>query len=195
MRFVLAIVREMSISSKVGYDDAMQVGLLEYWRAAARWDRSRSSWEKFARNRVFGAIWDEWRRCDYLTRHHRSAVVAGEDEATVPLHLEGPWSRGRAGSEVFDGLCHASPIERLEHVLGTRDDGDHGLRLAVEEAYEEIHRSKPRVAAVMRLYYQQEWLDREIAEFLGVDDSRVCQIRIEGHEMMRGLLALELLDP
>lgn len=78
-------------------------------------------------------------------------------------------------------------------MMTASDDGDADLRMTVEEAYEAVHRMKPRVAAVMRLYYQQGWLDREIAEFLGVDDSRVCQIRGQGHDMMRGLLSLDLL--
>jgi RNA polymerase sigma factor (sigma-70 family) len=190
--FVHGTIRTSPAAAMLDDDDAFSVGLIAYWRAAVRYDPGRGMlWVTYAGNRIRNALQDEARLQDHLTRPHRREVTANGGGRAVkrpasldePLRMLAPEAVvGDPGAPTLASTLKAPPEEDID------------LRLTVDAAYEAIHRVNPKIAAVMRLYYQHGWRDQDIAEFFGVGESRVSQLKTIGREMLRELLPLDLLD-
>ncbi len=188
LRFVTSVVRSTPAAGAIGYDDALSAGLLEYWRAAERFDPADGTpWANFAARRVRGAIQDEARNHDHLSRVHRRAVNAGSDGGAwvmAPKSLDEPLSaRGDAAAMTLGDMLAA-----------TDETHDLDMRLTVDAALEIVHLADARIAAVLRLYYEQGWRDQDIGLLFGVSESRASQMRKQGRAMLRELLPRELLD-
>jgi RNA polymerase sigma factor (sigma-70 family) len=159
---------------------------MAYWKAAARYEpEAGASWANFAAMRIQGAVKDAARDADHLSRTHRREVKAAEHTESwllTPRSLDEPVLLG--GENLTLGRTIAAPD----------DEPDRDLRLTVDAALEIVHLADARMAAVLRLYYEQGWRDQDIGEFFGVGVSRVSQLRDEGRAMLRELLPLDLLD-
>ena len=188
LRFVTRVVRSTPAAGAIGYDDALSAGLLEYWRAAERYDPSDGTpWTHFAARRVRGAVADEARNADHLSRCHRRKVNAGEDGGLwvmAPKSLDEPLpARGDAAAMTLGDMLAA-----------TDETGDVDTRLTIDAALEIVHLADARIAAALRLYYQRGWRDEDIAALFGVGHSRISQMRKQGRAMLAALLPLDLLD-
>ncbi|MBI4509612.1 MAG: RNA polymerase sigma factor FliA [Deltaproteobacteria bacterium] len=195
-------------------DEVVAAAMLGLAEAADRYDSSRGEpFEAFAAPRVQGAVLDELRRGDPLPRRRR--VLARKIGNTVN-QLEGRLGRAAEDHEVaaelgvsveeyrddLEGLTHVALVELDERTVTGAVDPDvaHGRQhlsspfMITERAQlkQELVRglkSLPeREALVMALYYDEELTFAEIAQVLGVTESRICQIHSKAILRLRALL-------
>ena len=200
----------------VCWDDLVSAGMLGLAEAARSFDPDRGvPFEAFASARIRGALLDELRSMDWATRsvrtkarlvEERSNVLSAQlrrtatrSEVAADLGLEPREVQGivddvrRAVVLHYDALGDddgpvflPSPAARPEEVVLARERLEF-LRLAVDALPE-------RMRIVVRGYFFDERLMKDIAEELGVTESRVSQLRAEALVLLRDGLNLQL-DP
>lgn len=149
--------------------------------------------ETYAAPRIHGAIIDELRGQDVLTRHARRQH-SGVSRAIKKLELE--LGRSPEEAEIAQALgLELEAYQRLTETLsrgpalqnlGGIDPDDVGETVEMAQTLEDrdikrllveaIKRLPERNQRVLALYYQEECTLAEIGEVLGVSESRVCQI-------------------
>jgi RNA polymerase sigma factor for flagellar operon FliA len=202
------------LPANVELDDLIQVGMIGLNDALSRFDAGQGvMFETFATQRIRGAMLDELRGGDWMSRgdrrHQRSIEAA--------VHkLEQKLQRAPSESEIADemGMMLADYQELLGKVRGTQlfhledlsgDDGDDFLdRHVADEAanplamlqdqrmrealVEAIGRLPEREQHVMSMYYEHDMNLKEIAAVLGVTESRVCQLHSQSIARLRSRL-------
>lgn len=190
------------IPSSVPREDIEGAAYLGLTEAASRYDAKRcDSFSAYATRRIRGAILDELRRCDPMTRRSRQRakrLERAEHEAA---------SRGAGTSErVAEALgisvsqlnqqrdrFHAPTLARLDAVgeiacPGTDivDDLQQRRRAqAVKRALDEL---SERDRTILGHYYVESRSQKEIGAALGVSESRICQLRKRAEETVRRLV-------
>ncbi|MEM6674501.1 MAG: FliA/WhiG family RNA polymerase sigma factor [Planctomycetota bacterium] len=187
-------------------DDLFGFGILGLIAAADSWDPSRGlAFSTFAYPRIRGAILDELRRMDFLPRGRRERVRAVEAtiERLLQTHGRRPTPEAIADdlgwrvNDVDEVFAAASAAVQTSLDASDSDDGAGvGSDLAAmlsdprsedpvgsaefEElkhvAMDAIEELPEQERTVITLYYAEELLLREIADILGVTESRVSQI-------------------
>ncbi len=200
------------LPANVEIDDLIQVGMIGLTDALSRFDASQGvQFETFATQRIRGAMLDELRGADWMSRGNRRQQRSIE----AAVHkLEQKLGRAPAESEIAKemGISLAEYQELLGRVRGTQlvyledmsgDDGDqdyldrhvadedanplamlqdHRMRAALVEA---IRNLPEREQFVMSMYYEQDMNLKEIAAVLGVTESRVCQLHSQSIARLR----------
>ena len=200
------------LPANVEIDDLIQVGMIGLADALSRFDAAQGvQFETFATQRIRGAMLDELRGNDYLsrgTRKHQRAIEAA-------LHkLQQRLGRTPAESEIARemGLTLAEYQELLGKVRGTQlvyledmsgDEGDADFldrHVADEEAdplaqlrdvrmrqalVDGIKTLPEREQYVMSMYYEHDMNLKEIAAVLKVTESRVCQLHSQSIARLR----------
>ncbi|QAZ38843.1 RNA polymerase sigma factor FliA [Methylibium sp. Pch-M] len=203
------------LPANVEIDDLIQVGLIGLTDAMSRFDSAQGvQFETFATQRIRGAMLDELRGSDWMSRGNRKQ----QREIEIAVHkLQQQLGRAPAESEIAKqmGLSLADYQELLGKVRGTQlvyledmsgDDGDndfldrhvadenenpvallqdHRMRLALIEAIKTL---PEREQFVMGMYYEQDMNLKEIAAVLGVTESRVCQLHSQSIARLRAKL-------
>jgi len=203
------------LPANVEIDDLIQVGLIGLTDAMTRFDSAQGvQFETFATQRIRGAMLDELRGSDWMSRGNRKQ----QREIEVAVHkLQQQLGRAPAESEIAKqmGLSLADYQELLGKVRGTQlvyledmsgDDGDndfldrhvadenenpvallqdHRMRLALIEAIKTL---PEREQFVMSMYYEQDMNLKEIAAVLGVTESRICQLHSQSIARLRAKL-------
>jgi RNA polymerase sigma factor for flagellar operon FliA len=202
------------LPANVELDDLIQVGMIGLNDALSRFDAAQGvMFETFATQRIRGAMLDELRGGDWMSRgdrrHQRSIEAA--------VHrLEQKLQRAPNESEIADemGMMLADYQELLGKVRGTQlfyledlsgEDGDdfldrhvadeganpldmledHRMREALVDA---IGKLPEREQHVMSMYYEQDMNLKEIAAVLGVTESRICQLHSQSIARLRSKL-------
>ncbi len=198
----------------VDREDLARAGALGLVEAARRYDESRGvPFERFAAQRIRGAILDSVRAADWAPRSVRT--LARKLEATeqrlatelgrVPSKDEMANSLGVSRSELarLQDRLFRSVVLALDHE--TTDGSDEDLTLvdilsdegAVEPSVEletrEMHAYlrdavkllPERQRVVVSGYFLDGRTSRELADFLGVTESRVSQIRSEALKALK----------
>lgn len=198
-------------------DDLFGFGMLGLIGAADSWDPGRGlAFSTFAYPRIRGAILDELRRMDFLPRGRRERVRAVDAviERLEQQHGSKPTPEAIASelgwsvAEVDEVFVTASTAAQTS--LDGVDDGGVGSDLAAmltdprsedpvgSAEFEElkdvmidaITELPDQEKTVITLYYAEELLLREIADILGVTESRVSQIHSRAiYRLNRALLA------
>ena len=151
------------------------VGLIQ---AVDRFDPARGiPFEGYAALRVRGAILDEVRRLDELTRDARR--LAREDEQRAAVSLEFLQERGELGD----------PTEIAEVDARAAHDG---LRDDVEGALAAI---PVRERAVLASYYGDGLTLAAIGRRLGVSEARVSQLHARAIAQLRSVLGVVAIPP
>nr|WP_240311567.1 FliA/WhiG family RNA polymerase sigma factor [Nocardioides houyundeii] len=218
MPLVGHIVRELSgrVPAHVSRDDLTSAGLAALVQAAHAFDATLGvPFARYAATRIRGSLLDELRSVDWASRsvrrrardleetRHRMAATLGR----VPSNAEVASALGMSLEEVVgndDDIARAqvlslqaSPDDALDELLPS--DGatpeqlvEHQERLTyVVEAVAEL---PERLRVVVSEYFLAERPMAEIAEQLGVSESRVSQMRAEALSLLRDALNREL-DP
>ncbi|HEX6722496.1 MAG TPA: RNA polymerase sigma factor FliA [Burkholderiaceae bacterium] len=199
------------LPANVELDDLIQVGMIGLNDALSRFDANQGvMFETFATQRIRGAMLDELRGGDWMSRgdrrHQRSIEAA--------VHkLEQKLQRAPNESEIADemGMMLADYQELLGKVRGTQlfyledlsgEDGDdfldrhvadeganpldmledHRMREALVDA---IGKLPEREQQVMSMYYEHDMNLKEIAAVLKVTESRVCQLHSQSIARLR----------
>jgi RNA polymerase sigma factor for flagellar operon FliA len=202
------------LPANVELDDLIQVGMIGLNDALSRFDANQGvQFETFATQRIRGAMLDELRGGDWMSRgdrrHQRSIEAA--------VHrLEQKLQRAPNESEIADemGMLLADYQELLGKVRGTQlfyledlsgEDGDDYLDRHVadeganpldmlqdqrmrESLVEAIGKLPEREQYVMSMYYEHDMNLKEIAAVLGVTESRVCQLHSQSIARLRSKL-------
>lgn len=187
------------LPSSVDRDDLFGFGMLGLIQAADSWEPGRGlKFSTYAFPKIRGAILDELRRADFLPRGRREKVreldrAAAELEqraGIAPTPEELASHLGLSLEEVDEVLLsaksagHASLDEDVSDTLFQRlndpqnDDPQHSAEFQELKSLlaEAIKALADQERTVITLYYGEELLLREIAQVLGVTESRVSQI-------------------
>ncbi len=205
-RVAYRMARRLPPSVDVG--DLIGAGSEGLIKAAESYDPTvYPRFEPYAKQRIRGAILDELRSWDPVTRHGRRKMLEvskAVDRLTIRL------GRQPEEHEVADEL--GMPLEDYQRIamelargpmLGRlgQVEPDHvdsgfddpasilGKREMMERLARAITQLPDRSQTVLALYYQEDCTQAEIGEILGVTESRVCQILGEAAARLRALLA------
>ena len=199
-------------------DDLVGAGSLALVQAARSFDPALGvPFARFASTRIRGAMIDHMRQRDWATRSVRSrarSLASASEELTKALHrapTEGELAAaagmtGQEVREVLQGTDRASLLSLDPLAVG--DDGlgagleDHAL--GPEEALvaaerlgylrDAIAELPERARVVVTGYYLEDRQLTEIAEELGVTQSRASQLRSEGLDLLKEALSKLLED-
>jgi len=200
------------LPANVEIDDLIQVGMIGLTDALGRFDAEQGvQFETFASQRIRGAMLDELRGSDWMSRGNRRL----QREIEVAVHrLEQKLGRAPAESEIASemGMSLGDYQDVLTKVRGTQlvyiedmagdedsdnyldrhvasDDADpmsqledHRMRQALVDA---IKKLPEREQYVMSMYYEHDMNLKEIAAVLGVTESRVCQLHSQSIARLR----------
>ena len=196
----------------VELDDLIQVGMIGLADALSRYEASQGvQFETFATQRIRGAMLDELRDGDWLSRGSRKSQKQIEQAVRK---LEQKLGRSPVESEIATEL--ALPLAEYQSLLGKvrgtqlvyledmhngEDDNgfldrhtadteadpmsmlkDQRLRMALVQAIDTL---PERERQIMGMYYEQDMNLKEIAAVLGVTESRVSQLHSQSIARLR----------
>jgi RNA polymerase sigma factor FliA len=200
------------LPANVEVDDLIQVGMMGLNDALSRFDAAQGvMFETFATQRIRGAMLDELRGNDWMSRGNRRQQRSIE---SAVRKLEQQFGRAPQESEIAKemGVSLTEYQEMLGKVRGTQlvyledmsgDDGsddyldrhvadsdanpmlllqDQRMREALVEAIKHL---PEREQYVMSMYYEHDMNLKEIAAVLGVTESRVCQLHSQSIARLR----------
>jgi len=200
------------LPANVEIDDLIQVGMIGLNDAMSRFDSEQGvQFETFATQRIRGAMLDELRGSDWMSRGGRRQ----QREIETAVHkLEQKLGRAPQESEIAEsmGMTLTQYQEVLGKVRGTQlvyledmsgDEGgddyldrhvsnenanplsmlqDHRMREALVEAIKNL---PEREQYVMSMYYEHDMNLKEIAAVLKVTESRICQLHSQSIARLR----------
>ena len=200
------------LPANVELDDLIQVGLIGLTDALSRFDTAQGvQFETFATQRIRGAMLDELRGSDWLSRGNRrqqrsieSAVHKLEQKlGRPPQESEIAAEMGISLGEYQEmlGKVRGTQLVYLEDISGDDDSDDyldrhvsdesadpmsmlrdHRMREALVEAIKNL---PEREGYVMSMYYEHDMNLKEIAAVLKVTESRVCQLHSQAIARLR----------
>jgi RNA polymerase sigma factor for flagellar operon FliA len=201
------------LPANVELDDLIQVGMIGLSDALSRFDAAQGvQFETFATQRIRGAMLDELRGNDWMSRgdrrHQRSieAAVHKLEQRHGRAPSEGEIAR-EMGLSLTDyqellGKVRGTQLIYLEDMSGDEGDDDYLDRHVAAESVanpierlqdqrmrealvEAIKNLPEREQYVMSMYYEHDMNLKEIAAVLGVTESRVCQLHSQSIARLR----------
>ena len=196
----------------VQVDDLIQVGLMGLSEALTRFEASQGvQFETFASQRIRGAMLDELREGDWMSRgsrksqkeiesamrrlEHRLGRLPRESEIAIELGMNLPDYQELLGKVKGTQLVYLEDMSGDDgddsfldrHTMDTDADPlqmlqDQRLRSALIEA---INGLPDREKYIMSMYYENDMNLKEIAAVLGVTESRVCQLHSQSIARLR----------
>jgi RNA polymerase sigma factor for flagellar operon FliA len=202
------------LPANVELDDLIQVGMIGLNDALSRFDAGQGvQFETFATQRIRGAMLDELRGGDWMSRGDRRHQRAIE---SAVHKLEQKLQRAPSESEIADemGMMLGDYQELLGKVRGTQlfyledlsgeggddfldrhvaDEGANPLDMLEDMRMREalvdaIGKLPEREQYVMSMYYEHDMNLKEIAAVLGVTESRICQLHSQSIARLRAKL-------
>ncbi|WKE66546.1 FliA/WhiG family RNA polymerase sigma factor [Gallaecimonas kandeliae] len=180
------------VSAAFNQEDFEQVGLMGLLEAIRRYGEPDQAFESFAFKRIRGAILDELRRQDWrprqvrqaahdLNHHHRKLY---NRLGRAPSDQELAEEMGISLPEVRE-LVYANQAEEMQCLEdwltkglepGGGGMGEFELKRTLAKMLGSL---KQREQLLLVLYYQHDMNMKEIAQVLGLTESRVCQLHKE----------------
>ncbi|MDD2237113.1 MAG: FliA/WhiG family RNA polymerase sigma factor [Kiritimatiellae bacterium] len=202
---VYSVLERVSITlpPHVAIEDLLQAAALGLYHALTRFDPERGyKFSSFAFPRIRGAILDELRQMDYLSRSTRSQIRKVETAIRdyTQEHGESPdendiaESLGLRPEYVSTLIARSQPWLSLDKVMMSSDGGEMTLRDILADSSsippdEEAERNDLRQSLreafllltakeqkILYLYYYEELRLSEIAQLYELTEARICQI-------------------
>ena len=201
------------LPANVQVDDLIQVGLIGLSDALSRYEAGQGAqFETFATQRIRGAMLDELRENDWMSRGSRKSQKDIEQAlhrlehrlGRTPLESEIATEMGMSLSDYQSllGKVRGTQLVYLEDMGRGQDDddsfldrhmadsdadplnllGDQRLREALVAA---IKLLPEREQLIMSMYYEQDMNLKEIALVMNVTESRVCQLHSQSIARLR----------
>lgn len=199
MSLVHQVVRKISrrIPDSMDRESLMGAGMLGLIQAVDHFDSGKGvAFESYARIRIKGAVQDELRHMDYLTRDQRRVAKCvaeakerltrslgrevGDDEIAAKVELTVEEVRTAVlqnnapqalDPSVMDEIVVSSPWQESTNV-----EDEVARHEAVERVQAELMKLSERDRMIMSLYYEENLNLAEIGGILDVSQSRVSQI-------------------
>jgi RNA polymerase sigma factor FliA len=203
------------LPANVELDDLVQVGMIGLHDAMGRFDAAQGvQFETFATQRIRGAMLDELRNGDWMSRGDRKQ----QRQIEAAVHkLEQQFGRAPAESEIAKEMgvsltdyqeiltkVRGTQLVHLEDMRGEEGDDSYLDRHVADEAsnplamlndrrmrealVEAIKLLPEREQYVMSMYYEHDMNLKEIAAVLKVTESRVCQLHSQSIARLRSKL-------
>ena len=213
---------ERKLSNELDHDELVSAGTLGLMAAMSSFDASRGlAFSTFAVPRIRGAILDELRRQDHVPRSVRRKTrdissartalaaklcrVPDDKEVAEALGVDvktlWKWESDvegairvpidRPAKDTGDGHS-SSPLDFLHTDPEHGVDAQLGREQEVAMLREAIMKLKEQERTVLALYYFEELKLHEIAEILGLTESRVSQIRSKALGRLRETIGVAL---
>jgi len=200
------------LPANVEIDDLIQVGMIGLTDALSRFDAAQGvQFETFATQRIRGAMLDELRGTDWMSRGSRkqqrsieAAVHRLEQKlGRAPQESEIAAEMGISLTEYQEllGKVRVTQLVYLEDMSGDDGDNDYLDRHVGDEAANPLAQLQDQrmrealIAAiktlpereqyVMSMYYEHDMNLKEIAAVLKVTESRVCQLHSQSIARLR----------
>lgn len=201
------------LPANVQVDDLIQVGLLGLSEALTRYEAAQGvQFETFATQRIRGAMLDELRSNDWMSRSSRKSQ---KDIEQAMRRLEQTLGRSPMESEIAAELqmslvdyqtllskVRGTQLVYIEDMARSPDDEDHFLdhHVVDQEAdplsmlqdqrirqalVQAIKNLPEREQFIMSMYYEKDMNLKEIAAVLGVTESRICQLHSQSIARLR----------
>ncbi len=208
MPLVRSVVDRMraSLPPHIDVEDLYSVGLLGLIQALRRFDPTHGvTFASYATLRIRGAVLDELRRVDWMSRSLRVKAKKVTDViASIEQRLGRPATESEVASELgisteeysalLDELRPLSYVE-LDSVAGEEDDTsmhdlvpDESQPTASDQAMkneliklvvERLQKLPEMQRKILAMYYFENMRLAEIAKVFGVTESRICQIHTQ----------------
>lgn len=208
MPLVRSVVDRMraSLPSHIDVEDLYSVGLLGLIQAQRRFDPTHGiTFASYATMRIRGAVLDELRRVDWMSRSLRvKAKKVAEVIASIEQKLGRPATESEVAeelgisteeySELLDEIRPVSYVE-LDALAGEDEDASlHEVvaderspdpaQLALKQeliqlVVERLHKLPEMQRKILAMYYFENLRLAEIARVFGVTESRICQIHTQ----------------
>lgn len=207
-RVAFRMARRLPPNVEVG--DLIGAGTEGLIKAADAYDPARyPRFEPYAESRIRGAILDELRASDAMTRHGRRKLA---EVSTTIRDLQSTLGRQPTEEEIANALgMNLEQYQRLSESLSRGpalarlgevepDDVEGGVADPAAALDDKQMRSRlaaaisalpQRTQQVLALYYQEECTQAEIGQILDITESRVCQILGDAAARLRAALASE----
>ena len=201
------------LPASVEVDDLIQVGLIGLSEALSRYEASQGvQFETFATQRIRGAMLDELRENDWMSRGSRKSQ---KDIEVAMRRLEHRLGRSPLESEIAAemdltlvdyqsllGKVRGTQLLYLEDMSRNGEDDDTYLDRHVADSESDpinmlrdqrlrtgliaaINGLPEREQYIMSMYYEQDMNLKEIAAVLDVTESRVCQLHSQSIARLR----------
>ncbi|WP_311224172.1 MULTISPECIES: RNA polymerase sigma factor FliA [unclassified Acidovorax] len=197
----------------VELDDLIQVGMMGLSEALSRYEAAQGvQFETFASQRIRGAMLDELREGDWMSRSSRKSQ---KDIEHAVQRIEQKLGRSPLESEIAEemelslvdyqtllGKVRGTQLVYLEDMSRGDDDDDSFLDRHVADSEADpmavlrdqrlkaslvaaIKTLPEREQYIMGMYYEHDMNLKEIAAVLGVTESRVCQLHSQSIARLR----------
>jgi RNA polymerase sigma factor FliA len=203
------------LPANVEIDDLIQAGMIGLHDAMGRFDAAQGvQFETFATQRIRGAMLDELRSGDWMSRGDRKqqrqieAAIRKleQQQGRAPAERDIAAEMGLSLAEYQEMLTKVRGIQlvHLEDMTGSDGDDDYLDRHVADESSGPLAMLNDRrmrealVAAikllpereqyVMSMYYEHDMNLKEIAAVLKVTESRVCQLHSQSIARLRAKL-------
>lgn len=202
---VYAVLERISITlpPHVAIEDLLQSAALGLYHALTRFDPERGyKFSSFAFPRIRGAILDELRQMDYLSRSTRSQIRKVEtaireytqEHGKTPDENAIADTLGMRPEYVSTLIARSQPWLSLDKVMMSSDGGEMTLRDILADGStatpdEEVERNDlwqalrqafllltAKEQKILYLYYYEELRLSEIAQLYELTEARICQI-------------------
>jgi RNA polymerase sigma factor for flagellar operon FliA len=201
------------LPANVQVDDLIQVGLIGLSEALTRYEAAQGvQFETFATQRIRGAMLDELRGNDWMSRGSRKSQKEIEQSlrrlehqlGRTPLESEIAADMGLslADYQSLLGKVRGTQLVYLEDMARSSEDDDsyldrhvgdseadpmnmlrdHRLREALVAAIKNL---PEREQFIMSMYYEKDMNLKEIAAVLDVTESRICQLHSQSIARLR----------
>jgi RNA polymerase sigma factor for flagellar operon FliA len=201
------------LPANVEIDDIIQAGLIGLMDAVSRYEDSQGAqFETYATQRIKGAMLDELRAADWLPRSVRksqrqieSAIAKLQHQLKrQPTDVEIARQLDMSVEDYHEMLGDARGMQLVHYEdFGSDDENESFLdrhcpdtSLEPSERVQDARFKQALVGAIdqlperernlMGMYYEQDMNFREIAEVLGVTESRICQLHTQAVARLRG---------
>jgi RNA polymerase sigma factor for flagellar operon FliA len=191
------------LPSAVDPDDMLSDGLIGLMDAIRKFDFERGlKFQTYAISRIRGSIVDAQRASDWVPRQVRTRI---RSVSATQARLEQQWGRSPTDQEVaaaleitakelfaiyseasYTQVMSLDAAEWADGVSGTGADSD-ALPLDFHPA---VRRLPQRDQIVLSLYYWERLSLTEIAQVLGVSESRISQVHGSAIRMLRSSLSV-----
>ncbi len=184
-------------------DDLIQVGMIGLTEAIARFEPTQGvQFETFASQRIRGAMIDELREGDWMSRGSRKSQ---KDIEQAVSRLQQKLQRVPKESEIAAELgmpladyqhllakVRGTQLVYLEDISGGSDDDDGFLDRHMGDSEADpsakLQDHRMRTALVAAINYEHDMNLKEIAAVLGVTESRICQLHSQSIARLRSKL-------